>query len=96
MKFNSISFVAADQPKAQEALNQLRERYGSVPPDQASIIVALGGDGLMLETLHKFMKLQTPIYGMNRGSVGFLMNKYIEGDLFDRLENAVSTKLHPL
>ena len=96
MKFDSISFVAANQPEAQVALERLTSQYGSVAPIRADIIVALGGDGLMLETLHEYMNLGTPIYGMNQGSVGFLMNEYREDGLIERLENAVTTALHPL
>ncbi len=96
MNFESISFVSADQPKAKEAHQRLNDKYGSVSPEEADIIVALGGDGLMLETLHAYMNLGTPIYGMNQGSVGFLMNEYQETDLLNRLKSAVKTVLHPL
>ena len=62
----------------------------------ADAIVALGGDGLMLQTLHRFMHDRIPIYGMNRGSVGFLMNEFAENDLIGRLQRAVVTQIHPL
>ena len=91
-----IAFAASDQPEAQAALERLQARYGIVEPDQADVIVALGGDGFVLHTLHAHMSKQTPIYGMNRGSVGFLMNTYEEDDLPDRLAKAQSTTLHPL
>ena len=91
-----IAFTASDQPEAQSALSRLQQRYGNVRPEQADIIVALGGDGFILHTLHAHLASQTPIYGMNRGSIGFLMNGYNEDDLPERLDQAVSTTLHPL
>jgi NAD+ kinase len=96
MKFTRIAFVAGQTPAAQDALERLRERYASVPPDQAEVIVALGGDGLMLETLHQFMERKLPIYGMNRGTVGFLMNQYNERRLMERLHAAQPVALRPL
>jgi NAD+ kinase len=91
-----IAFVAAETPEAQEACLRLTERYAGCVPDQAQIIVALGGDGFMLETLHRFMPRKLPIYGMNRGSVGFLMNDYREDDLDSRVLRARAVILHPL
>ena len=91
-----IAFTASDQPEAQTALSRLHERYGNARPEEADIIVALGGDGFILHTLHAHLASQTPIYGMNRGSIGFLMNGYNELDLPERLDRAVSTTLHPL
>ena len=95
-KFEKIAFVASDNPEAQQALARLTELYGNVPPETADAIVALGGDGLMLQTLHRFMNDCIPIYGMNRGSVGFLMNEYREDGLIERLEGAEITCIHPL
>jgi Predicted sugar kinase len=95
-KFEKIAFVASDNPEAQQALARLTEQYGNVPPETADAIVALGGDGLMLQTLHRFMNDRIPIYGMNRGSVGFLMNEYREDGLIERLEGAEITCIHPL
>lgn len=92
----AIAFAASDQPEAQAALERLRTRYGDTPPERADIIVALGGDGFILHTLHAHMAKRTPIYGMNRGSVGFLMNTYDEEGLPGRLSAAQSTTLHPL
>jgi NAD+ kinase len=77
-------------------LPRLRERYGDAGPEAASIIVALGGDGFMLQTLHEFMHKGVPIYGMNFGSVGFLMNELHEDDLPVRLAAATAAKVHPL
>ena len=91
-----IAFVCNQTPHSQEALEQLTARYGSCEPGSADVIVALGGDGLMLETLHRFMDTGIPIFGMHRGSIGFLMNEYREEDLFERLEKAVSSKIRPL
>jgi len=96
MDSSAISFVASDQPEAQSALKRLEDRYGNRPVAEASIIVALGGDGFMLHTLHAHMEKGTPIYGMNQGSVGFLMNAYDEEDLPERLAKAHANILHPL
>ena len=80
-KFERIAFIASDVPEAVEARAALIKRYGETEPTEADAIVALGGDGLMLQTLHRFINDKIPIYGMNRGSVGFLMNDYSEDDL---------------
>ncbi|MEM6500129.1 MAG: NAD kinase [Pseudomonadota bacterium] len=94
--FSKIAFVASDQPEAANACTRLSEIYGCCTPDEANVIVALGGDGHMLQCLHEHMRSNKPIYGMNRGSVGFLMNEYNEDDLLDRLSAAEITKIHPL
>ena len=94
--FEKIAFVASEVPEAQEALQSLSRRYPSVPPHEADAIVALGGDGLMLQTLHRFLNDRIPIYGMNRGSVGFLMNEYSEDRLVERLQEAEVSRVHPL
>jgi NAD+ kinase len=91
-----LHFVASDVPEAQAALGTLRERYGDAGPNDAAVIVALGGDGFMLQTLHAFLQRRVPIYGMNLGSVGFLMNSFQEADLPRRIEAAQPTKIHPL
>src|ERR1700742_3049971 len=91
-----LHFVASDSPDAQDALSALSKRYAHVDAEKADIVVALGGDGFMLQTLHKFLKLGKPIYGMNLGSVGFLMNEYHETDLEKRLAAAEPAKVHPL
>ena len=96
MPAKAVAFVAADSPSAQEALGRLKRRYGHDDPDKADVIVALGGDGFMLETLHRLMDLKVPIYGMHYGSVGFLMNKSSEDDLMERLDAAQPVALHPL
>jgi NAD+ kinase len=95
-KYDKIAFVASDVPEAQEAMKRLKARYGTIPPGEADAIVALGGDGLMLQTLHRFLNDRIPIYGMNRGSVGFLMNEYREDDLAARLSDAEVSRVHPL
>ena len=94
--FQHIAFVASQTPEAREAYGQLEARYGNADPATADVIVALGGDGLMLQTLHKFMKSGKPIYGMHRGTVGFLMNEYVEQGLIERLTAAHNTVIHPL
>lgn len=91
-----ITFTASDSDVAQAALARLRQRYEDHPADDAEVIVALGGDGFMLHTLHRFLHADTPIYGMNCGSVGFLMNDYAEEGLLDRIEKAEVALLHPL
>jgi NAD+ kinase len=91
-----IAFVTSAIPEAESARDALVRRYGSVAPHDADVIVALGGDGLMLQTLHNFMEAGKPIYGMNRGTVGFMMNEYREEDLTERLAAAEETIIHPL
>ena len=90
-----IAFTASAVPEAQAAQAALRARYGDAG-DKAEVIVALGGDGHMLQTLHEYMARGLPIYGMNRGSVGFLMNEYSETDLPERVTNAKLSVIHPL
>ncbi len=82
--------------EAQDSLQSLAAQYGNIAPDRAEVIVALGGDGLMLQTLHKFMHAGKPIYGMHRGTVGFLMNEFRESGLRERLAAARMTVIHPL
>ena len=95
-RFQHIAFVAGQTPEARQAYERLGKRYGNTDPANADVIVALGGDGLMLQTLHKFMKSGKPIYGMHRGTVGFLMNEFAEEKLAERLANAHITVIHPL
>jgi NAD+ kinase len=95
-KFETLAFVASEVRPAQEALQRLTALYGDADPKTADAIVALGGDGFMLETLRRFMHDRIPIYGMNCGSVGFLMNAYKEPDLKRRLQRAEVNKIHPL
>jgi len=92
----TVAFVAADTEPAQTALAELRRRWHPVEPEEADIIVALGGDGFMLETLHRFLDRHVPIYGMHRGTVGFLMNEFRPDGLLDRLVRAQPVVLHPL
>ncbi|HKT19108.1 MAG TPA: NAD kinase [Stellaceae bacterium] len=91
-----VGFEASDAPAAQEALAELNRHYAGTDPEKADIIVALGGDGFMLETLHRHMKRGVPIYGMHRGSVGFLMNSYSAEGLEERLLRAKPVRVHPL
>jgi NAD+ kinase len=96
MHTRQLAIVTSDAPEAIKAGSALRTRYGSVEPENADIIIALGGDGLMLQTLHRLMGSGTPIYGMNRGSVGFLMNEYSPDQLHERLDLAERSVVHPL
>lgn len=96
MSFEKIAFLSSDAKEALEARDALAAKYGDVTPQEADVIVALGGDGLMLQTLHDHMNAGTPIYGMNRGSVGFLMNDYAPNNLIQRLEHAETAEIHPL
>ena len=84
----NVTFLASNRPEAQEGLERLVARYGDSGLDDAQLIVALGGDGFMLETIHEHMDRRLPIYGMNRGSVGFLMNEYNADDLLGRINAA--------
>ncbi|KJZ19612.1 NAD kinase [Loktanella sp. S4079] len=91
-----IAFLASPVPSAQAAKRELSERYGDLPVDQAEVIVALGGDGFMLDTLHGTQGLDVPVYGMNRGTVGFLMNEFHAEELAERLHAAVEEVINPL
>lgn len=91
-----IAFVAGKSEPAREAMSRLCGLYDHVTPDKADIIVALGGDGFMLRTLHKYLHLNKPVFGMNRGSVGFLMNEFRSDNLLERLSRAESFEIHPL
>jgi len=94
--YERIAFVASSSPEAAKAREALARRYGDVDPDSADVVVALGGDGLMLQTLHRFMQAGKPIYGMHRGTVGFLMNEFSDDKLKERLAAAKIAVIHPL
>jgi NAD+ kinase len=96
MALRKIAFVAADTTSARRALAKLAKQYGNSDPARADVIVALGGDGFMLETLHEHIDRRIPIYGMNRGTIGFLMNAYSDANLRARLKRAAEVRLHPL
>lgn len=96
MEFRRLAFVAAEVPQARRAMARLVKLYGQAPAEEADIIVALGGDGLMLQAMHRFMSSGKAIYGMNRGSVGFLMNDFNEKHLRERLRAAELTSVRPL
>jgi NAD+ kinase len=91
-----LAFVASTTSKSQTALRDLTEQYGNHPPDEAEVIVALGGDGFMLETMHRYMALNVPLFGMNRGTIGFLMNRFELEQLPQRLVLAQLQELRPL
>lgn len=91
-----LALLASSAPDAQDAMVALGERHAHVPPEEADVIIALGGDGFMLTTLHATQHLDTPVYGMNRGTVGFLMNAWQLDGLLERLEQAEMAVLNPL
>ena len=91
-----LRFVASERPEAQAARDRLARRYGDCDVARAEVVVALGGDGFMLETLHAHIEARKPIYGMNFGSVGFLMNDYREDGLIERIGAAERAVIHPL
>jgi NAD+ kinase len=95
-RYDRIAFVASPGAEAQQALAELTRIYGNHAPDDADVVVALGGDGLMLQTLHRHMRSGKPIYGMHRGTVGFLMNEFSPHDLHARLAAARDTEINPL
>jgi NAD+ kinase len=95
-RYARIAFVASPSPEAVEARKRLAARYGDAPLDKADVVVALGGDGLMLRTLHRLMGSRRPIYGMHRGTIGFMMNEFHEDGLAERLTAAETTIIHPL
>lgn len=91
-----ICVLGSDAPAARKGVSELRRQHGHVPAEEADVIVALGGDGFMLQTLHAMMALDVPVYGMNRGSVGFLMNDYACEDLPAKLASASIARINPL
>ena len=91
-----LSFLASSAPEAELACRRLARCYGDHPPETADVVVALGGDGFMLQVLHRFLGSEKPIYGMNRGSVGFLMNEFREDGLIERIVAAERSIVHPL
>ena len=95
-RLKTIAFVPGATAECRSAAVELERKYGNAKPEEADVIVALGGDGLMLQTLHKFMKSGKPIYGMHRGTVGFLMNEFKLEGLSERIAGAHMTVIHPL
>lgn len=95
-KRRQIAFAASPADIAQQALAELSKAYGQVPEAEADVIVALGGDGFMLQTLHGTMGLDAPVYGMNCGTIGFLMNEYNAVGLLERLREAEEAVINPL
>jgi NAD+ kinase len=91
-----IALVAAHGDEAQSQLALLKHRYGDAAPEEADVIVALGGDGFMLRTLHRHLALKKPVYGMKLGTIGFLLNPFNPDELPDRIELAQPTVMHPL
>ena len=91
-----LAFLASPTNKSQQSLKELVALYGQHAPEEADVIVVLGGDGFMLQCLHQYMHQSTPVFGLRRGTVGFLMNDYSADNLPDRIEQAQDTMLHPL
>lgn len=91
-----ITFISSQSPEAKASAKHLALIYGQAKTESADVIVALGGDGFMLQTLHKFMNSEKRIFGMNRGSVGFLMNEYRDEGLIERISSAISEGIRPL
>lgn len=91
-----LAFLASSLPEAQTARQRLQALYGDHAPEQADVIVVLGGDGCMLRALHAHTHLHKPLYGMKQGTVGFLLNQYNEHDLLQRIDAAEPVMLHPL
>src|SRR5271154_6743353 len=100
MAFSKIACVADDSPKAQAALKEIQKTHDVVELTRrrmsAQVIVVLGGDGFMLQTLHDYMKMKLPFYGINCGSVGFLMNEHALDNLSERISRARAATLYPL
>ena len=96
MKIDSFAVVASRSADAQAALNEITSKYNVSTPENADVIIALGGDGFMLETQHRYLNHGKPIYGMNRGTVGFLMNEFNSDDITERLSIAHNSVIHPL
>jgi len=100
MELSNIAILADSSEKAQDAKQVLIERYSFIEPElaphKASMVIALGGDGFMLHTMHRLIEYEVPIFGMNRGTIGFLLNKYRKLDLEERLKNTKTAILHPL
>lgn len=91
-----LAFVASETEQAQSAFAELAAAYGNVEIHESDVIVALGGDGFMLQTLHATQDIEAPVYGMNRGTVGFLMNEFDLAGLPERLQAAETAEIHPL
>lgn len=91
-----IALLSSNAREAKSALGELKKLYDNTSPQNADVIVALGGDGFMLQTQHEYMNSGIPVYGMNKGTIGFLMNEYQQKDLPERIAAAISNTIHPL
>ncbi len=100
MKYKKIAILADDSEKAAESLSRLKYLYDflnrDIKPEKADLVVVLGGDGFILHTIHRLMEQDIPVYGMNCGTIGFLLNTYHEKNLLERIEKAHPAVLHPL
>lgn len=95
-KIEKLHFVASQKPAAQAALHQMQSIYGNTKEEDADAIIAIGGDGLMLGTLRRQMNIGLPVFGLNCGTIGFLMNEYRQDNLLERINNANAAIIHPL
>ncbi|MBL4601557.1 MAG: NAD kinase [Emcibacteraceae bacterium] len=91
-----LALVNGDSEAAQNSAEQLKKIYPFVPVSEADVIVALGGDGFMLHLLHEMLEVETPIFGMNLGTIGFLLNEFTPDKLVNRINDAIPVKMHPL
>jgi NAD+ kinase len=91
-----LAYFAGRKPRAQKALEELKSKHGVVPPEEADAIVVLGGDGTMLRALHEFEDYAAPLFGLNLGTLGFLLNDFRRDDLLERIDNAKRFTIHPL
>lgn len=96
MSDQRLALVHSASTRSREAFAELQNLYPFVPIDEADVVVALGGDGFMLETLHAIMSEPRPVYGMNRGTIGFLLNDFRVDELSERIERAGTVSIHPL
>lgn len=92
----NVAFLSSPAPEALKVKDSLESLYPSVAPEEADVLVVLGGDGFMLEVMHSYLEAKKPIYGIHCGSVGFLMNHLAPHNFLDRLEKAIPTHLYPL
>jgi len=96
MKYNKIAFISSKTEKAKKAQTDLEKKYGNTKLNEADVLVVLGGDGFMLKTLHNQLSHTIPVYGMNTGSLGFLMNEYTTDDLEKKLDDSECITISPL
>lgn len=96
IKVEKLAFLSSDTPEAETAFNRLSEKYGNHPVEDADCVVALGGDGFLLRVFHDILNRNIPVYGMNCGSLGFLLNEYNSEDLLQRINNSQAVRIGAL